>query len=94
MFRVLCVLQKDGETFYNPHIQTHITDYSLAAGIRGDAGKDWNWDLSNTLGRNDFHYYGDQTFNASLVGATTPNHFDDGGFNFAEHHESRFQQVF
>lgn len=75
---------KDGETFYNPHIQTHITDYSLAAGIRGEAGKDWTWDLSNTIGKNDFHYYGDQTFNASLVGASTPNHFDDGGFNFLQ----------
>jgi len=75
---------KDGETFYNPHIQTHITDFSIAAGIKGDAGNDWNWDLSNTIGRNNFHYYGDKTFNASLIGKTTPNHFDDGGFNFLQ----------
>ncbi|CAN5227405.1 TonB-dependent receptor [soil metagenome] len=75
---------KDGETFYNPHIQAHITDMSLAAGLRGDAGNNWNWDLSNTIGRNDFHYYGDKTFNTSLVGETTPNHFDDGGFNFLQ----------
>lgn len=74
----------DGEIYYNPHIQTHITDVSLAAGIKGDAGKEWNWDLSNTIGRNNFHYYGDKTFNASLIGATTPNHFDDGGFNFLQ----------
>lgn len=74
----------DGEIYYNPHIQTNITDISLAAGIKGDAGKDWTWDLSNTIGRNDFHYYGDKTFNASLVGATTPTHFDDGGFNFLQ----------
>ncbi|MEO5983973.1 MAG: TonB-dependent receptor [Ferruginibacter sp.] len=75
---------KDGETFYNPHIQTHITDFSIAAGIKGDAGNDWNWDLSNTIGRNNFHYYGDKTFNASLIGQTTPNDFDDGGFNFLQ----------
>lgn len=74
----------DGETYYNPHIQTHIQDASIALGIRGDAGNDWTWDLSNTLGRNDFHYYGDKTFNASIVGAATPNHFDDGGFNFLQ----------
>lgn len=74
----------DGEIYYNPHIQTHIKDISIAAGIRGEAGKEWNWDLSNTLGRNDFHYYGDKTFNASIINATTPNHFDDGGFNFLQ----------
>lgn len=74
----------DGETYYNPHIQTHIQDISLAAGVRGSAGKGWNWDLSNTIGRNNFHYYGDQTFNASLIGQSTPNHFDDGGFNFLQ----------
>lgn len=74
----------DGETYYNPHIQTHIQDVSMAVGIKGDAGKGWGWDLSNTIGRNDFHYYGDKTFNASLIGKSTPNHFDDGGFNFLQ----------
>ncbi len=74
----------DGEVYYNPHIQTHITDVSFAAGIRGTAGKDWNWDLSNNTGYNDFHYYGDKTFNASIIGQSTPNHFDDGGFNFLQ----------
>jgi iron complex outermembrane recepter protein len=74
----------DGEVYFNPHIQTHISDASLAAGIRGVAGKGWNWDISNTIGRNDFHYYGDKTFNASLIGKSTPNHFDDGGFNFLQ----------
>jgi iron complex outermembrane receptor protein len=74
---------KDGEIFYNPHIQTNISDFSFAAGIKGDAG-DWAWDISNTLGRNNFHYYGDKTFNASDIGKATPNHFDDGGFNFLQ----------
>ncbi len=74
----------DGEIYYNPHIQTHISDASIAVGIRGDAGSGWNWDLSNTLGYNDFHYFGDKTFNASIVGAATPTHFDDGGFNFVQ----------
>jgi len=74
----------DGETYYNPHIQTHIQDASIALGIRGDLPDDWTWDLSNTLGRNDFHYYGDKTYNASIIGKTSPNHFDDGGFNFLQ----------
>ena len=74
----------DGEVYYNPHIQTHITDGSFAAGVKGEAGKDWGWDLSNNTGYNDFHYYGDKTFNASLIGQSTPNRFDDGGFNFLQ----------
>lgn len=74
----------DGEIYFNPHIQTHVQDASIALGLKGDAGSGWGWDLSNTLGRNDFHYYGDKTFNASNVGSNTPNHFDDGGFNFLQ----------
>ena len=74
----------DGEIYYNPHIQTHIQDVSMALGIKGDAGNGWGWDLSNTIGRNDFHYYGDKTFNASMLGKSTPNRFDDGGFNFLQ----------
>jgi iron complex outermembrane recepter protein len=74
----------DGEIYYNPHIQTHISDGSIAAGIRGETGTNWKWDLSNTLGRNDFHYFGDKTFNASSIGSKTPTHFDDGGFNFLQ----------
>lgn len=74
----------DDETYFNPHIQTHITDASLALGLRGEAGKGWTWDISNTLGYNNFHYYGDKTFNASIIGQSTPNHFDDGGFNFLQ----------
>ena len=74
----------DGETYYNPHIQTHITDASFAAGVRGVVGNGWGWDISNNTGYNDFHYYGDKTFNASIIGATTPNHFDDGGFRLLQ----------
>ena len=71
-----------GTIYYNPHIQTHIQDESVAAGIKGDLGNQWLWDLSNTLGKNDFHFFGDKTFNASL--GAGPNHFDDGGFYFIQ----------
>ncbi len=74
----------DGEIYYNPHIQTHISDLSLAAGIKGTSAKNWSWDISNNIGYNDFHYYGDKTFNASQIGKATPTHFDDGGFNFLQ----------
>ncbi|ULQ56227.1 TonB-dependent receptor [Flavihumibacter rivuli] len=72
----------DGEQYYNPHIQTKIKDYSISAGLRGKMGAAWDWDLSNTLGSNDFHFYGDKTFNASL--GPNQTHFDDGGFNFLQ----------
>ncbi|HWB26074.1 MAG TPA: TonB-dependent receptor [Chitinophagaceae bacterium] len=74
----------DGTVFYNPHIQTHIIDYSLAVGIKGVTHDNWSWDISNVVGQNNFHFFGDQTFNTSLVGQTTPNHFDDGGFTFLQ----------
>jgi iron complex outermembrane receptor protein len=71
------------DTIFDPHIQTHVSDLSAAIGVKGMLGNDWNWDLSNTVGRNNFHFYGDKTFNASL-GANTPTHFDDGGFSFLQ----------
>ena len=62
-------------------IQTKIKDFSAAVGIKREFKSGWNWDLSNVSGQNDFHFYGDQTFNASL-GNPNKNHFDDGGFSF------------
>ena len=73
-----------GDTSYNPHIQTNIQDLSLAAGLSGTNNSGWDWDLSNTIGRNNFHYYGDGTFNASIIGNASKTHFDDGGFNFLQ----------
>lgn len=70
------------DTVYDPHIQTHISDASGAVGVKGELGNNWNWDLSNTLGKNNFHFYGDKTFNASL--GPNQTHFDDGGFSFLQ----------
>ena len=72
----------DADTFYNPRIKTHILDGSLAAGFKGKTESNWSWDLSNTLGYNNFHFFGNRTFNASL--GSVPNEFDDGGFNFTQ----------
>lgn len=74
----------DGSLYYNPHIQTHIADASFAAGLKGKLGDNWNWDLSNNTGYNKFHYYGDKTFNASIIGNASQTHFDDGGFSFLQ----------
>ncbi len=71
----------DGEVWYSPHIQTKINDVSVTGGLKGVC-HNWNWDLSNTTGRNNFHFYGDKTFNASY--ASNYNHFDDGGFSFLQ----------
>lgn len=72
----------DGETFYSPHIQTTIRDWSSTSGLKGVAFENWKWDLSNTTGQNDYHFMGDKTFNVSQGAAQT--HFDDGGFSFLQ----------
>jgi iron complex outermembrane recepter protein len=80
------IMQKtnDGETYYNPIIGTIINDASIALGIKGKTQKNWNWDASLTTGKNDFQFYGNGTFNASLQGNTSKNYFDDGGFRFRQ----------
>jgi iron complex outermembrane recepter protein len=72
----------DGEVWYSPHIQTKINDYSVTGGFKGNCGNNWNWDLSNTIGKNNFHFFGYKTYNASQGNAQT--NFDDGGFSFLQ----------
>src|SRR5579862_3034880 len=76
----------DGSIFYNPLEDVHITDISLSAGLRGTTASEWDWDISNTVGYNNFHYYGDKTFNVSFPVRmqTAQTHFDDGGFSFLQ----------
>ena len=72
--------------FYNPQEDVYIKDWSAAVGFKGELGGGWDWDLSNSTGYNDFHYFGNKTFNASipLPEQSTKNRFDDGGFNFLQ----------
>jgi iron complex outermembrane receptor protein len=72
----------DGETYFNPHIQAKIRDIAWTGGLKGINKNSWNWDLSNALGYNRFHFFGDKTFNASL--GPNQTHFDDGGFTFLQ----------
>ncbi len=74
-----------GEIYFNPLQNVHISDGSLALGFKGSFGNNWNWDVSNTVGGNNFHYYGTKTFNASLnAEGAHRNRFDDGGFSFIQ----------
>ena len=72
--------------YYNPQEDVYISDRSAAIGLRGTLGSDWEWDISNNTGYNDFHYWGNKTFNAALpVGEqATKTRFDDGGFSFLQ----------
>jgi iron complex outermembrane receptor protein len=73
-----------GDTSYNPHIQANIQDISIVTGFSKTSNRGWDWDLSNAFGNNNFHYFGDGTFNASNIGNISQTHFDDGGFNFLQ----------
>ena len=72
--------------YYDPEEDVYIKDESAAFGFRGTTEGDWDWDLSNNTGRNDFHYFGQNTFNASIpyVAGELQTRFDDGGFNFLQ----------
>jgi len=73
--------------YYDPEEDVYIKDESAAFGFRGTTASNWDWDISNNTGRNDFHYWGNDTFNASLPyvpGQPIQTRFDDGGFNFLQ----------
>ena len=66
-----------------PEIHSTINDVSAAAGLRGILFENWNFDLSNTFGRNAFDYGVENTVNASLR-EKSPTEFDAGGLAFAQ----------
>jgi iron complex outermembrane receptor protein len=76
----------ENNVYYNPQEDVYIKDESFAAGFKGTTPGGWDWDLGNVIGYNDFHYYGNKTFNASLNN-TLPyikTRFNDGGFSFLQ----------
>jgi iron complex outermembrane receptor protein len=81
---------------YTPRITSNIIDNSLAAGFRTQTASGWKIDISNTYGKNLFHYYIKGTINASLE-AASPTEFDAGGhtltqnttnFDFSKNYDS------
>ena len=68
---------------YTPRITSEIVDNSIATGIRTKYASGWKMDLSNTFGKNLFHYYIKGTLNASLVG-NSPTEFNAGGHSLSQ----------
>ena len=76
----------ENNVYYNPQEDVYLKDASVALGFKGTLGDDWSWDLSNNAGYNDFHFFGNKTFNASLPYPDNyiKTRFDDGGFSFLQ----------
>lgn len=68
---------------YTPRITSNIIDNSMAVGFRTETTGGWKIDISNTFGKNLFHYYTKGTINASLEGAS-PTEFDAGGHSLSQ----------
>jgi len=62
---------------FNPLITSNILDNSLSIGLL-TIFKEWNVDVNNTFGRNNFHYFIKNTLNATLE-ENSPTEFDAGG---------------
>ena len=68
---------------FTPRITSNIVDLSITSGIRTKTKDDWNIDLSNTYGKNYFHYFIKGTLNASLE-ENSPTEFDAGGHQLSQ----------
>ncbi len=66
-----------------PEIGSNITDASLAVGVKGKIFKDWNYDLSNTYGQNQFKYTVENTSNATQ-GVNSAKKFNAGKLGFSQ----------
>ncbi|WP_405606003.1 TonB-dependent receptor domain-containing protein [Polaribacter sp. Asnod1-A03] len=67
---------------FNPLITSNILDNSLSVGLITDF-KNWNIDINNTIGRNNFHYFIKNTLNATLE-EYSPTEFDAGGHQLTQ----------
>jgi len=66
-----------------PEIHSTIKDISGAVGLRGKIFESWNYDLSNTYGKNAFDYNIQNTVNSSLRENSSTT-FDSGNLAFAQ----------
>ena len=67
---------------FNPLITSNILDNSVSFGML-TSFKEWNVDVSNTFGRNNFHYFIKNTLNATLE-ENSPTEFDAGGHQLVQ----------
>ncbi|NNF18514.1 MAG: TonB-dependent receptor plug domain-containing protein, partial [Flavobacteriaceae bacterium] len=61
--RVIPSIYPDG---FTPRITSNITDNAVTAGFRTELPSEWKVDISNSYGKNNFHYFIKGTLNASL----------------------------
>lgn len=66
-----------------PQISPKISDYSFTGGAKGILPGGTSWDLSYTLGHNDFHFYVKNSLNSSL-GQDSPTSFNAGSTNYTQ----------
>jgi iron complex outermembrane receptor protein len=78
--RVIPSIYPDG---FTPRITSNIIDNSVSAGFRTELASEWKLDISNTWGKNNFHYYIKGTLNASLQ-EVSPTDFDAGGHTLSQ----------
>ena len=65
-----------------PHIGSDVIDTAFNIGVKGE-NSDWNWDLSASLGKNDFSFNVQNSINTSL-GADSPTEFENGSLVYQQ----------
>lgn len=68
---------------FQPILKSNVNDYSNTTGLRYKTNNNWDIDLSNTFGLNDFKYNVDHTLNYSL-GKNSPTSFYAGKHSFLQ----------
>jgi len=68
---------------FQPVLKSNVNDYSNSTGLRYKTLNQWNLDLSNTFGLNEFKYNVDNTVNYAL-GADSPTSFYAGKHSFLQ----------
>jgi len=63
-----------------PLINAKVLDYAFCVGVKGSIDEYTTWDLSNSYGVNDFHYYVKDSMNY-VLGSSSPSSFDNGSLN-------------
>ncbi|HEY0505023.1 MAG TPA: TonB-dependent receptor [Lysobacter sp.] len=67
-----------------PLIVSNVSDLSLVAGLRGQFGEGWDWDLSINNGGQEFDFYVENSLNRSL-GIASPTSFYAGTLDYRQH---------
>jgi len=70
------------ENGFLPHIGSDVTDTAFNIGVKGE-NNDWNWDLSASLGKNDFSFNVQNSINTSL-GVDSPTEFENGSLVYKQ----------